>query len=94
MATKKAKTLTFRQRLRVDATGELSTLIDAITAASKKIVKDKNISAMDLMKLASSPTAKTLCNDLITQLANGREREIEKFYNKQMDLLAEDSDGE
>jgi len=86
MGTKKAKALTFRQRLRVDAIGDLGTLVDEVTAAAKKIVLNKNIEAADLMALASNPKAKSLCHGLVTKLANGKERELEAIYNKQQDL--------
>lgn len=80
----------FRQRLRADCLGELSKLVERVNDAAGEICEEKGISGNDLMKLASSPNAKTLCDDLVTQLANQRELELEALYNKQIDLIPEE----
>lgn len=89
----KKKSLTLRQRLRLDAEKKLDRMVLAMQGAAVRVQEehDSKIDPALLMQLASQPTqGKTLRHDLITVLTNEKETALEKLYNKQMDLIQDD----
>jgi hypothetical protein len=91
----KAKGLSFRQRLRQQAGEKLERLLDDISNAVDVAVGDQtNVNHTDLLRLMCGGQTKTLREDLVTQLANEKELELEAIYNKQMELIPEDSDAD
>ena len=92
MAKKKQS---LRQRLRADAEKKLDRMVLAMQGVGERVCEEheSDMDPMLLMQLASQPTqGKTLRHDLITVLANEKERALEKLYNSQMDLIQEDSE--
>ena len=70
-------------------------MVEAVRIAARDVVKPHSqINPHDVMRLISTGQTKTLREDLITQLANETEAELEAIYNKQMNLLPEDSDAD
>ena len=96
MKTKKVRKVTFRQRLRADADERLTKMIVAMRGAGVVVCDDSktNINPYDVMRLACGRQNKSLRYQVVSDLANEMEAELEKLYNKQMNLLKEDSDGE
>ena len=96
MKTKQARKMTFRQRLRADADKKLQYMDSIVRILVTEALKSEGIgiSTTDIMRLASGTQTQSLRLRLIGELANEKEAELEKLYNKQMDLLKEDSDGE
>ena len=96
MKSKKARKMTFRQRLRATADERLSKMIVAVRGAGIAVCADSktNINPYDVMRLACGTQTKSLRYKVVGDLANEMEAELEKLYNKQMDLLKEGSDGE
>ena len=92
----KAKKITFRQRLRTQSDVRLSEMIVAMRHAGKNICKESKteINPYDVMRLACGGQTKSLRYRVVTDLANESEAELEVLYNRQMDLLKADSDGE
>ncbi len=90
----KAKKISFRQRLRNKSEETLDTIIKAAYDAVDKAKGGHHISTVDIMRLCSGGQTKTLRENLITQLANETEAELEAIYNRQMNLLPEDPDGD
>jgi hypothetical protein len=85
------KKLTLRQRLRNDAEAQLDKLVAQAGDAVDQILAGTSLTAWDLMHLASSNQNKSLRAHMVTQLANEKEAELERLYNKQQDLdLGED----
>jgi hypothetical protein len=88
-----AKAITLRQRLRADAEKELDKLIeDAIERVEVLLVGTSLVSGMDLMRLACSTKNKSLRQKMVTQIANGKERKLERMYNDQQKLDLEKKD--
>jgi len=93
--TKKAKPMSFRQRLRVQSADRLDIMEEAVRIAVRDVVAPHSaVNPHDIMRLLCTGQTKTLREDLITQLANETEAELEAIYNKQMNLLPEDPDGD
>lgn len=91
----KAKKISFRQRLRNQCAERLDVMAEAVRIAARDVVKPHSeINPHDVMRLICTGQTKTLREDLITQLANETEAELEAIYNKQMNLLPEDSDAD
>lgn len=91
----KAKKISFRQRLRNQCADRLDVMAEAVRIATRDVVKPHSqINPHDVMRLICTGQTKTLREDLITQLANETEAELEAIYNKQMNLLPEDSDAD
>lgn len=82
--------VTLRQRLRADAEKLLLVIRDEAIEQLNKVAGEHGIDAKDLAKFLSEGQHKTLRNDLVTLLANNKERELEKLYNDQLDMLQED----
>lgn len=80
------KKLTLRQRLRNDAEAQLDKLVAQAGDAVDQILAGTSLTAWDLMHLASSTQNKSLRAHMVTQLANEKEAELERLYNKQQDL--------
>lgn len=93
---KKKETVSFRQRLRNDAAEELYALRLKFeeVCESELIAANTGISKFDVFKLLSGSQTKTLEEQLITELANEKEAALEAIYNKQIDLLPEDTSGD
>ena len=97
MTTKKAKKMTFRQRLRADAEDKLQQMESTVRLLATDALKSEGttINPFDVMRLASGTQTKSLRYRLIGELANEKEAELEALYNKQQDLpLKAGSDGE
>ncbi len=91
----KAKKISFRQRLRNQCAERLDVMAEAVRIAAQEVVEPySQINPLHIMRLICTGQTKTLREDLITQLANETEAELEKIYNKQMNLLPEDSDAD
>lgn len=91
----KAKKISFRQRLRNQCAERLDVMAEAVRIVAHDVVKPHSkINSLDVMRLLCAGQTKTLRENLITQLANETEAELEAIYNKQMNLLPEDSDGD
>lgn len=92
----KAKTMTFRQRLRADAELKLDKMMSSMGTAGIRVCEEHN-SEIDhtlLMQLASQPVqGKTLRSKLIGELANEAEAAVEKIYNNQQGLDLGDDNG-
>lgn len=86
------KNMTLRQRLRQDAEKHLENLMERTAEAIKPIAKDSGLKVQDLAKLVTGGDHKTLAHDCVTTLTNAKERELERLYNSQMDLIQEDSE--
>jgi hypothetical protein len=87
--------MTLRQRLRADAEKKLDAMVQTMNAAGVRVCEehDSDIDPALLMQLASQPQqGKTLRSDLITRLANEKERALERLYNNQMDLIQDDQE--
>lgn len=85
--------VTLRQRLRADAEKKLDAMLATMKAAGERVCDEHgmDINPALLMQLASQPTqGKTLRHDLVTAIANEKERALEKLYNDQLDMLQED----
>lgn len=85
--------VTLRQRLRADAEKKLDAMLASMKAAGGRVCDEHgmDINPALLMQLASQPTqGKTLRHDLVTAIANEKERALEKLYNDQLDMLQED----
>ena len=94
MPKKPTKSLTLRQRLRLDAEKKLDAMLATMQAAGVRVCEehDSSIDPALLMQLSSQPQhGKTLRHDLITKLTNEKEVALEKLYNNQMDLIQEES---
>ena len=96
MAKNKGRKMTFRQRLRAQATEKLNELELAMLAAAHQVRADFNIelNVYNIMRLLCTGKNKSLRYRLVTELANEQEAELEALYNRQMNLLEEDSNGE
>ena len=92
----KAKKISFRQRLRNQSAGRLDDILQAVAIVidAQLLSAATSISPKDVMRLLCTGQTKTLREDLITQLANETQDELEAIFNKQMNLLPEDSDGD
>jgi len=91
----KAKKISFRQRLRNQSADRLDVMAEAVRIAVRDVVAPHSqINPHDVMRLLCTGQTKTLREDLITQLANETEAELESIYNRQMELLKEDSSGD
>jgi hypothetical protein len=91
----KAKKISFRQRLRNQCAERLDVMAAAVQIAACDVVAPHSqINPHDVMRLLCTGQTKTLREDLITQLANETEAELEAIYNRQMNLLPEDSDAD
>lgn len=84
------KKLTFRQRLRADASDYLDTLINTVHNSAAAVASETGATSKDLLRLACGGHVKSLREAVITKLANAREAELEAIYNQQQDLLGED----
>jgi len=94
--TKKTKTkkLSLRQRLRIQSSIDLDVMQAAVHIAVRDVVASHSkISPIDVMRLIAGGQVKSLEKRLITELANETEAKLEAIYNKQMNLLPEDHDG-
>jgi len=89
MTTSKKPSL--RSRLRSDAATQLGALMAAAGKAIDKIGAPAGIHRVDLAKMIGSSQTDTLRTKLVTQLADRHEAELEKIYNTQLDLLAQES---
>ena len=87
----KKKALTLRQRLREDAEKQLDALIKSTVGAISPLAADSGLAVADLAKMVTAGDHKTLRHDMVTHLTNAKERELEKLYNNQMDLIQEDA---
>jgi len=94
--TKAKKKMSFRQRLRNQSAERLEAIEAEIVRASDKVLADlgANLMAVSVMRLISGSQTKTLREDLITILSNQTEAELESIFNRQMELLKEDPDGD
>ena len=91
----KAKKISFRQRLRNQCAERLDVMAEAVRITARDVVAPHSkISSLDVMRLLCAGQTKTLREDLITQLANETQDELEAIFNKQMNLLPEDPDGD
>jgi hypothetical protein len=84
--TTKAKETTLRQRMRADAEKELEELEVQMLATAVRTIGKKAIKPLDLMRLCCGGQTKTVKNQLITDLTNGREAALEALYSKQQGL--------
>lgn len=82
----KGKRMTLRQRMRADAEKQLHGLIEQAVEALQPIAAKSGLGVADLAKLITPGDHKTLEHTCTTQLANLRERELERIYNDQMGL--------
>jgi len=92
MTTKKAKKMTFRQRLRATAEERLSKMTNATAARCMDVCKESKteINPYDVMRLAAGKRNESLHYRLVSELANEMEAELERIYNNQQDLPLED----
>lgn len=90
----KKKPLSLRQRLRQDAEKQLDNLLERTAEAIQPVAADSGLSVHDLAKAITPGDHKTLRHDMVTYLTNAKERELEKLYNNQMDLIQGDKDEE
>ena len=86
MTTKKAKKMTLRQQLRVQAAAKLNYIKGDVSDAIDMICKREQIEWTDLMKACGPGISKTAEHNLITQLANKAEVELVKLWNDQQEL--------
>jgi len=86
MTKKKAKKLTFRQRLRVGAASRLQIHRNELVDQAAKIAGKLGVKTQDLLKYAAGGQIKSIEEDLTRAIANVQEMELEALYNKQMDL--------
>ena len=86
----KGNGMTLRQRLRDDADKQLTRLVSMSMEAVEDVLDGTPLIAVDIMHLASAKQNKTLRSHLVGALANAKEQELERLYNKQMDMLQED----
>ena len=84
------KGLTLRQRLRADAEKQLDRIVDQADAAVGELLRDTPLITADVMHLSSSKQTKSLRSHMVSALANAKERELERLYNNQIDMLQED----
>ncbi len=92
---KKAKPMSFRQRLRVQSADRLDIMEEAVRIAVRDVVAPHSaVNPHDIMRLLCTGQTKTLREQIITELANETEFELEALYNKQLNLLPEGSDGD
>ena len=83
----KAKKMTFRQRLRVEAGEILDGLCNIVSGlASEVVAEESKINSADVMRLLSGGQTKSLRHRLITELANEKEAKLEALYNRQQQL--------
>lgn len=92
MTAKKAKKLTFRQRLRAGATSRLEIHRNELVDQAAKIAGKLGVKTADLLKYAGGGQTKTVKDALVTVIANVQEAEIEAIYNKQQDMDLGDDD--
>ena len=93
MTTKKAKKMTFRQRLRIAAGDKLDGLLEQIVErVDELVVIHTEINKYDLMRLACGGRTAALRNRLITELADEAEAKMEEIYNRQISLRLEKPD--
>ena len=93
--TKKAKAMSFRQRLRAQSEERLAVMEEAVRCAVRNVVAPHSqIDPLDVMRMICTGQTKSLQYRLITELSNETEAELEKLYNKQMNLIPEDPDGD
>jgi len=92
----KAKKISFRQRLRNQSAERLDDILQAVVIVvdTQLLSAGAKISSKDVMRLICGSQTKTLREDLITQLSNETEAELESIFNRQMELLKEDPDGD
>lgn len=92
----KAKKISFRQRLRNQSAARLADIEQAVVIVvdTQLLSAGAKISSKDVMRLISGGQTKTLREDLITQISNQTEAELESIFNRQMELLKEDNDGD
>ena len=85
--TKKAKPMSFRQRLRVQSADRLDIMEEAVRIAVRDVVAPHSaVNTHDIMRLLCTGQTKTLREQIITELANETEFELEALYNKQIGL--------
>lgn len=85
--TKKAKPMSFRQRLRVQSADRLDIMEEAVRIAVRDVVAPHSaVNPHDIMRLLCTGQTKTLREQIITELANETEFELEALYNKQIGL--------
>lgn len=88
----KVKAMTLRQKLRADAEKQLAGLREQMNEAAQKVTADLEINPYDLMRLCCTGQTKTVKAQLITDLANHKERQLEKLYNDQMGMFDADEE--
>lgn len=96
MSKKKAKKMTFRQRLRATAEERLEAMKIAMSRHGAMVCKDAKteINPYDVMRLLSSGGTKSLHYRVVSNLVNEMEAELEEIFNRQQDFPLEDnSDG-
>ncbi len=92
MTTKKAKKVTFRQRLRVQSEERLEAMTIAMSRHGAMVCKEAKteINPYDVMRLLSGGGTKSLRYRLVTELSNEVLAELEEIYNRQQDLPLKD----
>ncbi len=93
---KKAKKITLRQRMRARAEKQITDLENLVIVGVTRAAEEAGVELdpHDVMRLYGNPNIKYQREKAVIQLANQYEAELEALYNKQMDLLKDDSDGE
>lgn len=87
------KKKTLRQQLREQATSELEILRNKVVDAVAKMMPHY-LATQDLLTLASSTRNQSLKNKLVSKIANEKEAELLRLYNKQNDLPLGDKDAD
>lgn len=92
---KKERTLTLRQRLRLDAEKKLDRILHDLELAADQILDraKTGLVTWDLLHLAGSKQNKSLRAHMVTKLANEAELELERLYNNQAEMNLEEVQG-
>ena len=82
--------MSLRKRLRAQAAEELDKLVIEVQTKAAELTEGvDSMWGTDLLKLASGGRTDTIRDKLITRLTNHKEHELEKFFNRQQELLEE-----
>jgi hypothetical protein len=82
-----------RKRLRAQATEELDKLVIELQTKAAELTADiDQMWGSDLLKLAAGGRTDTIKDKLVTRLTNHKEHELEKFFNRQQELLPEEEE--
>ena len=82
--------MSLRKRLRDQAAKELQVIVDGLRESAMMVAKVRGLNTDDFLRIAAGGRTDSITAKAITDMANHKERELERIYNNQKGLPIEE----